>query len=111
MTKEEELQNSLSKTIDYYENYISELNRQSVMVYAAARNYEDKCRLLQDQLALTEKALELTVETMRYGLSRVTIKHLYSVAMKNLKDNLNRKVDTWIVEWFKEQAKEMMKSE
>jgi outer membrane protein TolC len=55
----EEYKQSLKKTIDHYENYISELNHQSVMVYAAARNYEDKCKLLQDQLALTEKALEL----------------------------------------------------
>lgn len=60
----EEYKQSLKKTIDHYENYISELNHQSVMVYAAARNYEDKCKLLQDKLALTEKALELACKEL-----------------------------------------------
>lgn len=58
----EEYKQSLSKTIDHYEKYCSGINHQSVMVYAAARNYEDTCKLLKDQLALTEKALEKSYE-------------------------------------------------
>lgn len=66
---------------------------------------------LKKQLAITEKSLELAVETMRYELGREAIKNLYKDAIKNLKDNLNMKFDTEMCEWFIEQAKEMLDNE
>lgn len=104
MTKEEELQNSLSETIDYYEKYISELNHQSVMVYAAARNYEDKCTLLQDQLALTEKALELACFYYHHDSCS------NCDCDENCSSCTNRTAET-LLESIKKEAKEMMKSE
>jgi lipid II:glycine glycyltransferase (peptidoglycan interpeptide bridge formation enzyme) len=104
MTKEEELQNSLSKTIDYYENYISKLNHQSVMVYAAARNYEDKCKLLKDQLALTEKALELACKELRDN-------SCMQCNSCNRFEMCDYVLSTYPASYFIEEAKEMMKSE
>ena len=110
MTKEEELQNSLSETIDYYEKYISELNHQSVMVYAAARNYEDKCTLLQDQLALTEKALELACEELcdsgSISVCSYCVHNLYAECPDICPSDKHILTD-----YFKTKAKEMMKSE
>ena len=93
----EEYKQSLKETIDHYEKYCSEINHQNVMVYAAARNYEDKCKLLQDQLALTEKALELACE-----------EHKKDSTPANWVYHISR--DEYI-EHFKTKAKEMMKSE
>ena len=66
---------------------------------------------LKEQLALTEKALALAVETMRYELGEEAIKNLYKDAMENLKDNLNMRFDTEMCDWYKTKAKEIMKNE
>lgn len=92
----EEYKQSLRETIDHYEKYCSELNHQSVMVYAAARNYEEKCKLLQDKLALTEKALELALIDMI--TDHVSKEHLREVAKEE-------------EGYYIDRAKEMMKSE
>lgn len=110
MSKEEELQNSLSKTIDYYENYIRELNQESITVYATARNYEQKCKLLQDQLALTEKALELACEEL-YDSDSISVcsycpHNLYAECPDICPSDKHI-----LTNYFKTKAKEMMKSE
>lgn len=80
-------------------------------VLAVSKSYRNDVERLEKQLAITEKALELAVETMRYELGREAIKNLYKDAIKNLKDNLNMKFDTEMCEWFIEQAKEMLENE
>lgn len=96
----EEYKQSLRETIDHYEKYCSELNHQSVMVYAAARNYEEKCKLLQDKLALTQKAFELACEKLAY-------KWCFQMG----EDAFCGDCKPCLVDYFIEQAKEMMKSE
>ena len=80
-------------------------------VLEVARSYRNDVERLEKQLAITKKALELAVETMRYELGREAIKNLYKDAIKNLKDNLNMKFDTEMCEWFIKQAKEMLENE
>ena len=100
----EEYKQSLRETIDHYEKYCSEINHQNVMVYAAARNYEDKCKLLQDQLAITEKALELACEKcLSFPCSD------YCSSNDDCEDCYYKREFT--PENFKTKAKEMMKSE
>lgn len=98
----EEYKQSLKETIDHYEKYCSEINHQNVMVYAAARNYEDKCKLLQDKLSLTEKALELMAKSVwSDGIS----------CMKFLDTGIQVNSQVEYLEYFKTKAKEMMESE
>ena len=92
MTKEEELEISLSKTIEYYEKHISELNRLNVMLYAGSCNSKQT----KDQLALTEKALELACE---------------QIWAMSIWENTKEEVVQDNIEFFKTKAKEMMKSE
>ena len=96
----EEYKQSLKETIDHYEKYCSEINHQSVMVYAAARDYEDKCKLLQDKLALTEKALELACDCFYNNFGKA----LEPYCECNTSSEAMQK-------HFKTKAKEMMKSE
>ena len=112
----EEYKQSLKETIDHYEKYCSEINHQNVMVYAAARNYEDKCKLLQDQLALTQKALELACKWINDIQEMDSDCPIYADCFRVEKD-----CDNWdcgicdcskfAIEHFKTKAKEMIKSE
>ena len=98
MTREEELEISLSKTIEYYEKHISELNRLNVLLYAGSCNSKQT----KDQLELTEKALELMAKSVwSEGIS----------CMKFLDTGIQVNSQVEYLEYFKTKAKEMMKSE
>lgn len=72
---------------------------------------DQKIADLQHRLEVAEKALEMACETMRYELGRESIKNLYKDAMKNLKNNLNMKIDKEMCQWYLEQAEKELKGE
>lgn len=106
----------LKETIDHYEKHCSELNHQRVLVYAAAHNYEDACKLLQHKLSLTEKALELACKWINDTQEMDSDCPIYADCFRVEKDCDNwdcRNCDCskFSIDHFKTKAKEMIKSE
>jgi hypothetical protein len=106
MTKEEELEISLSKTIVYYEKRISELNHQNMMLYASAFNSKEHAK----QLALTEKALELACEEL-YDSDSISVCSYCPYNLTAECPDICPSDKHILTEYFKTKAKEMMKSE